>query len=185
MPEIGEFKRGREIGKYPTLKYVWHACRTCGKGRWVQFNSGSPVSLTCSDCKVGSNSQSWKGGRKISDKGYVFLYLTGDDFFYPMCGKAHYVMEHRLVMAKHLCRCLARWELVHHKNGIKDDNRIENLELTTNSQHLLDHSKGYKAGYAKGLIDGKDKRVSELEKRVTLLEAENALLKTHTVSRFG
>ncbi len=46
------------------------------------------------------------------------------------------------------------YQIVHHKNGIKTDNRIQNLELTTMGQHIIDHSLGYRDGYAKGLKDG-------------------------------
>jgi hypothetical protein len=46
LPEIGEVKRGKDIGKNPFVKYQWVAC-DCGKERWVQIILGKPKSKCC------------------------------------------------------------------------------------------------------------------------------------------
>ena len=181
MPEIGMIKRGKEIGKLGLYaKYTWQACADCGKERWVILKRGTPASLRCNTCNafslhITNPLPGWKGGRHI-DRGYVHIWLSPDDFFYPMATKANRVLEHRLVMARHLGRCLQPWELVHHK-GIrysdirnKSDNLIDNLELATKGSHIINHSKGYKDGYQKGLVDGRTRQVDELKKEIKLLQ---------------
>ena len=71
---------------------------------------------------------SWKGGRHNA-QGYVRVLISADNSFISMSNHACYVLEHRLVMAKHLGRCLTSHETVHHVNGDSADNRIENLQL--------------------------------------------------------
>jgi len=76
----------------------------------------------------------WKGGRIKDSFGYIQIWKPG----HPNAKigiKKQYVSEHRLVMSEYLGRPLKKWEFVHHKNGIKDDNRLENLEILTKKNH--------------------------------------------------
>lgn len=90
--------------------------------------------------REGSKSASWKGGKKITPKGYV-LTLDKNN---PDSDISGYIMEHRKVMSQHLGRRLKKDEAVHHINGNKADNRIENLELTNWSEHTIHHHAGAK-----------------------------------------
>jgi hypothetical protein len=65
---------------------------------------------------------------------YIHLTVPRDDKFAPMRNNG-YILEHRYIMAEHLGRCLNKDEVVHHINGIKTDNRIENLALLTPQEH--------------------------------------------------
>lgn len=65
-----------------------------------------------------------------NEGGYVVLYRPS----HPMSSSVGHLFEHRLVMAEHLGRALSADENVHHVNGDRSDNRIENLELWSTRQ---------------------------------------------------
>lgn len=168
MPKLGEIRKAKELQKRGTYQFIWQACNTCGKKRWVRLNHQKPISERCIACAAFNSN--WQGGRIKIKAGYILVRLFPDDFYFPMVHSQDYVQEHRLVMAKHLGRCLLYWEEVHHKNGIKDDNRIENLELTTKGNHSKEHQQGYNNGYRKGFLAGKGKQIKALTLEIKLLK---------------
>ena len=83
----------------------------------------------------GERNYNWKGGRSISSDGYVIVYCKGHPY-------ANRVKEERLVIEKNLGRHLLPTEIIHHKNGNKIDNRLENLQILSRSDHSSLHNKG-------------------------------------------
>ena len=158
MPQIGEVARAKEIDRAGRRLYHWRACEGCGKERWVLLTHGKLINLRCNSCKMRHFD-----GRKEEKDGYILIKLQPDDFFYKMVNSQSYVREHRLVVAKALGRCLHLWEIVHHKNHIRDDNRLENLQLISDDGHKQ--------------ITLLANRINFLEGRVAVLEAENILLR--------
>uniref|UniRef100_A0A6H1ZYT9 Putative homing endonuclease n=1 Tax=viral metagenome TaxID=1070528 RepID=A0A6H1ZYT9_9ZZZZ len=75
--------------------------------------------------RIREKSSNWKGGQTKTQKGYIYILCPA----HPFANSKGYIPEHRLIVEKHLNRYLTKKEIVHHINGIKSDNRIENLYL--------------------------------------------------------
>lgn len=104
-------------------KITKHCSRSCGQKAW---NREHPKKF------AGEKAGRWKGGRYTDKRGYVQVWAP--DHHSRQGGTKLYVLEHRLVMEEVLGRPLLPHENVHHKNGVRDDNRPENLELWTKPQ---------------------------------------------------
>lgn len=175
QPKVGQAIYSRHIGFKSRSIMFWDVCPRCGLGRWVQKHNRGCQCKTCRSqlhgaTLTGDKNPHWKGGR-AEDGAYIRVQTKPDNPFYSMASKAGYVAEHRLVMAQHLGRSLHRWEIVHHINRDKKDNRLENLRLLPSA---LEHAPFTKMEERIGQLE---QQIGTLQSRVTLLEAENSLLK--------
>lgn len=166
-PKLGDIALGFNLGYSINnhSKYIYKLCKSCGYERWVLLKDiDRPRCIKCiGDSHWYDKSPVWKGGRNKTSKGYITISLKPSDFYFPMADRKHLVREHRLVMAKSLGRCLESWEIVHHINHKRDDNRIENLRLVKDDDHIID-----------SIIKT---RIKNMESRIKELEEENRLLK--------
>jgi hypothetical protein len=189
MPSIGEIKSARELGRPGhNGKLIWLACSGCQKERWVQIRYIKNGQSLCQPCShkiagekirrnssyVGAAHPKWKGGRTITENGYILVEIDSSSPYFSMRkqvknrdGTRGYILEHRLVMAQELGRCLTQDEKVHHKNGIKTDNRPCNLRLL-----IKGHPTSYEAGYRQGFRDAAQLQNEEQKKQNRLLRWE-------------
>lgn len=136
-----KYGRWTVISKVPKTttdpKLKWCCECECGTRRNICSNNLSAGRTLSCGCRVADwnrahtreSSPSWKGGRIVQD-GYVLVYRPE----HPRAKKNGYVREHTVIMEESIDRYLIKGEEVHHINGVKDDNRLENLELWTHSQ---------------------------------------------------
>jgi hypothetical protein len=119
-------------------KILPRPCEKCGQTFKPRVRKQRFCSYACSRV-TGPDHPNWKGGRNVK-RGYKEITVEASD---PLFDGMGYLLgtggmrslpEHRAAMARFLGRPLRRSEEVHHLNGVKDDNRLENLELWTKSQ---------------------------------------------------
>ena len=113
------YKDGRTLKK-------WY----CECGNEINYRNSLYGKSQCQECYLktinAKGNPNWKGGRRTT-YGYILIFAPKHPF-----ATQKYVGEHRLVMEQYLGRYLRPEEIVHHINGIRNDNRIENLLLLNN-----------------------------------------------------
>ena len=167
MLQIGDIEKDWKIGYAKhNRKYQWLACEGCGKERWVfliNVTRKIPVHIYCRKCGIkngkqqpsqfGEKSKGWKGGR-IKRNGYIQIWCND----HPRATRKNpHVSEHILVWEKANNKLLPNGWVVHHLNGIKDDNRIENLVALSRRSHFR-------------VIPEYRRRIRELEGKIWKLE---------------
>jgi endogenous inhibitor of DNA gyrase (YacG/DUF329 family) len=122
--------RERTLARFPDAK-VEVTCAECGKvSMRAQSQTQNRDKLFCDrECKHAYMRK--QGAEQLTSGGYVKVYVGFD---YPGATKTGHIMQHRKVMQDILGRPLVDEENVHHINGVRSDNRPENLELWSSSQ---------------------------------------------------
>jgi ribonuclease HI len=121
--------RGKPLSKEHRLKLS-----KSHKGKRLSEEHKRKIAKALLGKNRGCNNGSWKGGVITSSGGYVLIHCPNN----PMANSSGYVLRSRLLMSEHLNRVLKPNEEVHHRNGIRSDDRLENLRLfSSKTYHAL------------------------------------------------
>lgn len=139
-PKFKDDLTGRKVGHLTVLRFEdnpqkrgsWWLCR-CDCGNELFIVGVKLRGNLIKSCGTGKCRYLWATRRIKTSSGYIAI----KNNTHPNASKRGYVLEHRLVMSQSIGRPIKDSETVHHKNGVKDDNRLENLELWDGN-----HSKG-------------------------------------------
>lgn len=85
--------------------------------------------------RFGSLAANWKGGKRKTGSGYKQILMPE----HPSSDCQGYVMEHTLIAEKNIGRQLTNEEVTHHIDGNKENNKEENIEVLSRSQHVQLH----------------------------------------------
>ena len=110
----------------------------------------------------------WNKNRKcrLQKNGYITICIGNKKYY-----------EHRLLMEKFLGRKLKKTEQVHHKNGVKTDNRIENLEIIMLGDHQKKHAINNNLGKNRLGVEPINKTPKEIRNKIIQLRKEGYLIK--------
>lgn len=130
---IGLEKRGNDTRNY---KYSIFICPSCNKEVVKKSRDGKKQKFCSHDCYAKNREARGAYKDEVVISEYIYKYLPN----HPNSTKLGYVAKHRLVVEETLGRFLSSDEIVHHKNGNKLDNRIENLTVMSQSEHNRYHA---------------------------------------------
>lgn len=116
---------------------TWISIYKKAKSLGLSREGNSIEYINRSRARSGSKSSSWKGGTKLTPKGYRQILQKG----HHRADKNGYVMEHIIVFERETGIEVPKGCSIHHINGDKTDNRIENLCMMTNGAHTALHNR--------------------------------------------